>query len=110
MPQVIPLQPVPSQTLQCQVGNQAVTLDVYQLAYGLFVDVDWGENEIDGVIAHNAHLIVRYAYLGFEGDFIFVDTTGQGNDPVYTGLGTTFQLLYLSAAEIAALDLPSGVE
>lgn len=111
MPETIPLQPVASQTLQTQVGNQAVQLNVYQLAYGLFVDVYLGGTLlVAGVISYNACLIVRYAYLGFEGDFIFIDSTGSGADPIYTGLGSTFQLLYLSAAEIAALDLPTGIE
>jgi len=110
MPQVIPLQAEPSQTLQTQVGNQPVTLNVYQLSYGLFCDIYVGGTLLlAGIICYNASLIVRYAYLGFEGDFIFVDATGGAADPIYTGLGGQFQLLYLSAAEVAALNLPTGI-
>ncbi len=111
--QIVPIQPIPNQTLQAQLGGQAVTLNVYQMAYGLFVDVYVGTTLIiAGVIALNATLIVRSAYLGFDGDLEFLDTQSLTNpsDPVYTGLGSRFQLAYLSAAEIAALNLPVGVE
>lgn len=111
MPQIVPTRPIASQTLQCQLGGQACTLNIYQLAYGLFVDVYVGATLIiAGVIALNLNLIVRSEYLGFSGDFVFLDTTGNGNDPVYTGLGTTYELIYLSADDIAALNLPVGVE
>ena len=111
--QVIPVQAIPNQTLQAQVGGQAATLNLYQLSYGLFMDVYLGASlVIAGVICLNATLIVRSAYLGFSGDFEFLDTENLTNpaDPVYTGLGTRFQLAYLSADEIAALNLPVGVE
>lgn len=100
---IVPLQPVPNQSVQCQLGGQACTLNIYQYAYGLFVDVLVGTTAIiSGVIAENANRIVRSLYLGFVGDFVFQDTQGT-DDPVYTGLGTRFQLVYLEAA-----DLPAG--
>lgn len=110
--QVISLQPIPNQTLQAQLGGQACTLNVYQQAYGLFMDVYVGATLIvAGVICLNATLIVRSEYLGFSGDFEFLDTENltTPSDPVYTGLGSRFQLIYLTAAEIAALNLPVGV-
>lgn len=112
MPLIIPLQPIPNQTLQVQLGTQACTLNVYQTAYGLFVDLYVGATLIvAGVIALNATLIVRSAYLGFAGDIEFLDTNiASPTDPVYTGLGGRYQLIYLSAEEIATLNLPTGVE
>ena len=110
---VVPVQAVPNQTLQVQVGGQACTLNVYQLAFGLFMDVYIGSTLIiAGVICLNATLIVRSAYLGFSGDFEWLDTENltTPSDPVYTALGTRFQLVYLTADEIAALNLPTGVE
>lgn len=99
---VVPLQPFPNQTLQVQLANQACTLNVYQYDYGLFMDVYVGASLIvAGVICQNVNRIVRSAYLGFTGDFIFVDTQGI-TDPVYTGLGSQYQLVYLEEA-----DLPS---
>ena len=110
MPQVVPLQAIPNQTVQCQLGNQACTLNVVQQAFGLFMDVYVGGTLIcAGVICLNATLIVRYAYLGFIGDFIFLDTSLDGADPNYVGLGQQFQLVYLNAAEISALNLPAGI-
>jgi len=110
MPQVVPLQAIPNQTVQCQLGNQACTINVYQLAFGLFCDVYVSGTLIcAGVICLNATLIVRYAYLGFSGDFVFLDTSLEGADPVYTALGDQFQMVYLSSAEIAALNLPAGI-
>jgi hypothetical protein len=81
-----------------------VTLNLYQRASGLFIDVYVGADLIvAGVIALNLNRIVRSAYLGFAGDFIFVDTQGDA-DPVYTGLGARFQLVYLTAAEVAVIE------
>lgn len=103
--QVIPLQPIPNQTLQVQIEGQACTLDVFQTTFGLFMTVAIGDTVIIAtVLCENLNRIVRSAYLGFDGDFSFIDTQGT-SDPVYTGLGgadAQYQLLYLTAAEIAA--------
>ena len=98
--QIVPVQALPNQSLQVQVGDQAVALNIYQLAYGLFVDV-YLDNAlvIGGVIAENLNRIVRSTYLGLVGDFTFVDTQGA-TDPVYTGLGDRYQLVYLEAADL----------
>lgn len=99
---VVPLQPIPNQTLQVQLNGQACTLDIFQYAYGLFMSVYVGNNlVIASVICENFVRIVRDAYLGFSGDFIFLDMQGA-EDPVYTGLGgasARFQLIYLLPTE-----------
>lgn len=101
MPQVVPLQAVPNQTLQVQLGNQACTLNVVQSDYGLFMDVLVGAALIvAGVPCENMNRIVRDAYLGFDGDFAFFDSQGS-SDPDYPGLGTRFFLIYLAAADLA---------
>ena len=98
--QTIPLQPTANQTFQVQLGGQACQLNVYQFAYGLFVDVYAGGQLIQaGVIAQNTRRIVRSLYLGFVGDLAFYDTQGT-SDPVYTGLGSRFLLLYLTPADL----------
>jgi hypothetical protein len=101
--QIVPIQAIPNQTLQAQLANQPCTLNIYQTAYGLFMDV-LVNNEpiIFGVIAENLNRIVRSVYLGFIGDFVFFDTQGQ-TDPVYTGLGSRYLLIYLAES-----DLPAG--
>jgi hypothetical protein len=106
---LVPVQPIASQTLQVALGGQYCTLNVYQQAYGLYMDVLIGTNPIvQGIIALNNNLIVRNAYFGFQGDFVFFDTQGT-SDPVYTGLGTRYFLLYYTASDIAAFNLPTGV-
>lgn len=100
---IVPTKPLASQVLQVALAQQAVTLNVYQTAYGLFMDVYVGPTLIiGGVICENLNRIVRSLYLGFVGDFGWFDTQGT-DDPVYTGLGTRWQLFYLEAA-----DLPPG--
>lgn len=113
MPQVVPLQAIPNQTLQAQLGGQAATLNVYQQAFGLYVDVFLGNQPVvQGIIGLNGNLIIRNTYFGFSGDLIFLDVqatpTTPGADPVYTGLGTRFFLIYLNANDIAQLNLPFG--
>lgn len=99
--QTIPVQAIPNQSLQVQLGGQACTIDVYQLAYGLFMDLYVGnELVVGGVICQNLNRIVRSLYLGFSGDLCFFDQQGA-TDPVYTGLGARYQLVYLSPSDLA---------
>ena len=105
---VVPLQPVKSQTLQVSLTQQNCTLNVYQQAYGLYMDVLVGTTAIvQGIIALNYCLIIRNSYFGFVGDFCFYDTQGT-SDPVYTGLGTRYFLAYLESTDISKLKLPAG--
>lgn len=100
----IPVQPVPNQVLQVSLSNQACSIELTQFQYGLFMNVSVsGTLIIGGVICQNLNRIVRDTYLGFDGDFAFYDTQGT-SDPIYTGLGSRWLLLYLSPS-----DLPSGV-
>lgn len=103
MSQLVPIRALPSQQVQVQLSGQAVTLNIFQQAYGLYVDVFVGATPIiQGVIAENLNRIVRSAYLGLEGDFVFWDTQGDEN-PVYTGLGDRWQLAYIDAADLATV-------
>ena len=97
--QIVPLQPLPNQTLSVTLGAQNCQINVYQKFFGVFVDLYIGADLIiGGVIAQNLNRIVRDAYLGFVGDLAFYDTQGN-DDPTYASLGTRFQLLYLEAAD-----------
>jgi hypothetical protein len=100
---LVSTQPLPNQTLQVQVGGQNCTLNITQTAFGLFMDVLVnGTQIIAGVICENLNRIVRSLYLGFSGDFVWLDTEGT-SDPIYTGLGSRYQLIYLEEG-----DLPAG--
>lgn len=98
--QVIPLQPVPSQVVTCLLGSQACKIAVSQKNTGMLVDLYVNDAlVIGGVIAENVNRIVRSVYLGFIGDIAFIDLQGT-SDPEYTGLGTRYQLVYLSESDI----------
>ena len=56
---------------------------------------------VNSVPCQNRNRVVRDAYLGFDGDFIWVDTQGN-SDPYYTGIGSRFLLIYLANADLAA--------
>ncbi|ASW06309.1 phage baseplate plug family protein [Rhizobium sp. 11515TR] len=98
---IVPLQAVPNQTVTVTLNDQVTQINVYQTYNGLFIDV-YLENDliIGGVICENQNRIIRSAYLGYSGDFAFIDMQGA-NDPDYTGLGTRYFLAYLSETELS---------
>lgn len=103
---IVPIQAVPNQSVQVLLSNQQVLLNIYLRSTNLYMDVyvDSGSTEIVvGVICQNINRIVRDLYFGFLGDFSFFDTQGT-DDPIYTGLGARFQLIYIEPS-----DLPAGV-
>jgi hypothetical protein len=107
MSQIVPIQPIPNQQVQCQLAGQACTFNIYQQAYGLYIDVYVGQALIiAGVIGENLNRIVRSLYLGFVGDLTFWDTQAgpgfDGESPIYTGLGSRFLLVYIEASELPA--------
>lgn len=100
---LVPLNTLPNQTVAIQLNGQSCTLNVYQKSTGLFMDVLVNDVLIiGGVLCENLNRIVRSAYLGFIGDFAFVDTQGS-LDPYYASIGTRFYLLYFNAGELSAL-------
>lgn len=101
--QQIPLQPVPSQQLQVVLGGQNCQIALYQKPTGLFFDLN--SNAVDicvAVLAQNRNVLNPIGYTGFQGQLYLVDTQGD-TVPVYTGLGSRYQLIYLTAAEYGSL-------
>lgn len=105
MPLVIPIQAVPSQTVNCVLGGQNCQIAVYYKVQGIFVDL-----AINGADVFVASLGLNQnpldpcnSYDGFAGDLYFIDTQGS-DDPQYTGFGTRWFLLYLTAAEIESIS------
>lgn len=102
--QTIPLQSQPSQILKAVLGGQNCQIFVYQKPQGVYVDVV--ANGIDiviGVIAEDANIIICREYIGFQGNLMFIDTQGSA-DPDYLGMGSRWQLVYLTAEENALLN------
>ncbi len=97
---VIPVQALPNQQFQAQLGNQACTIELVQAAYGLFCTLYVsGSLVVATVLCENLTEIVRDSYLGFVGDLAFLDTQGT-SDPIFTGLGTRYQMLYLDESNL----------
>ena len=100
----IPLQAMPSQSLRVMLNGQLCSIRIYTLSTGLYLDLSvLGTEILQGQLCVDRAYLVRDAYLGFIGDLAFVDTVSD-TDPVYTGLGTQYQLIYFAPA-----DLPSVI-
>lgn len=112
--QIIPLNAVASQTLTANLNNQVCQINVYQkqfytdnneqctpqLVTPVFLDLAVNNAPIiSGVICLHANKIVRDAYLGFIGDLAFYDLQGS-TDPIYTGFGTRYVLVYLAPGDV----------
>lgn len=97
----IPIQPVPSQTLQAVLAGQQCAMSVYVKNQCMFFDLALSGAPVAYAIqAKNLVNLVPTGYLGFVGWLVFLDTQGS-DDPEYTGLGTRWVLLYLDEADVA---------
>lgn len=103
--QQVPLAAVPSQQFGTVLGGQNCVMSVYQKSTGLYFDLSVGGAPISTTVRclNEARLCEDRQYLGFVGDFIFYDTQGK-SDPDFTGLGDRFVLIYLEAADLAAIE------
>jgi hypothetical protein len=98
--QNIVIKNIPSQTFSTNLGGQACVISIYQKSTGLFIDVASNNVQlVSGVICRDRIKLIRYPYLKFTGDLVFVDTQGL-QDPTYDGLGDRYILVYLDAAEV----------
>lgn len=92
---VIPVQALPNQTFTVQLGTQQCRVSIFQNQEMLCMDLTVNSVRIATSLAcRDRTSIIRHPYLGFIGTLAFVDTQGV-SDPVYTGLGSRFKLVYL---------------
>ena len=54
---------------------------------------------MQGVPCLYGNRMVRYSYLGFVGDLVFLDNVGQ-TDPYWEGLGSRYILYYIEESEL----------
>lgn len=95
--QVLPIQPIPSQTFQATLGTQNCQITLQQMSTGLYASLSIdGTPIISGKYCNERVNLIRQAYLGFTGWLYFVDTTGKQVDPNYKGLGSRYSLVYES--------------
>ena len=101
--QSVHLQPVPSQSTKVVLGGQNCQILVYQKPQGVFVDINADGVDISvGTIARDAVPLISREYAGFSGNLLFIDSQGSA-DPSYDGLGSRFDLVYLTAEEYALI-------
>jgi hypothetical protein len=121
--QLVPLAAVPSQNLSIVLAGQAVTINLYLLgaqeAAALYMDL--AANGVPIFYARQARaygalpntsprwMLAGRHYEGFEGDFLFIDTQASNVvptlDPLPAGLGSRWQLMYFSVADLEAAGL-----
>ena len=100
----IPLQAIPSQLCKVILAGQNCQILIYQKDQGVFVDINSNDVEIvTGVIALDIVPLVCREYLGFSGNLMFNDNQGT-SDPNYSGFGTRYSLIYLTAEEYALIQ------
>jgi hypothetical protein len=120
---ILPLAAVPSQNFAVALDGQAVSISVYQLgaalAAALYMDLISNGSPIFtaricrgyGALPDTTapFMLSGAHYLGFEGDFVWLDTQASSTvpteDPQYLGLGGRWQLLYLEQADLETAGL-----
>lgn len=105
MSQQIPVVAAPAQTMSVNLSNQSCLVALRTLGIGVdahlyFTLTVAGVVVVTNRICRNVQRILEDAgYRGFQGDFMFIDQQGD-TDPVYTGLGARYLLLYILPAEL----------
>ena len=91
---VIPLDNIPSQKFQIELGNKVCQFEF--ITRGLFLymnlSVD-GIEQINGVICLNNTDLIQYDTINLDGRLYFTDTQGD-LDPIYWGLNDRWLLVY----------------
>ena len=124
--QVIDITAVASQTLSVALGGQAVQINLYQLGVGgaaaIYMDlVSNGAQILTGrkckaygnlPNTRAPFMLTGRRYLGFQGDFLWTDTQASATNPTQppqaSGLGTRWQLTYLSESDLEGAGLVAG--
>lgn len=102
--QTVPLQPVPAQITRTVLGGQNCQIRVAQKGDFMYFDLNSNGAEIvTSVIIRDAVPLLARAYTGFSGNFVFIDTQGS-DDPGFDGVGSRFNLVYLTTEEDALIQ------
>lgn len=123
--QLIQLSAKPAQTLSIALGGQQVQLALYTLGAGaaaaLYMDLASNGTQILTARKCKSYgnlpntrapfMLTGRRYLGFQGDFLWLDTQATINNPPiapqFAGLGARWQLIYLSQADLEGANLVS---
>lgn len=104
--QVIPLQPLAVQSFNCILDGLSARFTITATDRGVFADVVYnGVSVIAGRACKDRTDINPAKYNGLPQGLFFADQQGI-SDPVYTGFGTRFLLLYGTPAAEGATTYP----
>lgn len=122
--QYIPLIAAPAQNFSIVLGGQSCQINLYSLQTpgdilstatstelqgypALYADLALGTQPVITcrIVRNLVPWLLDATYQGFIGDLVMIDTLAD-TDPVWTGLGAQYQLVYLSAADLAAGTAP----
>lgn len=96
----VSLEAVKEQTVNVALNQQQCSIRLVQRESAIYMDLSVNNVPlIQGVPCLYANKMVRYSYLGFSGDLVFLDTQGT-SDPEYSNLGGRYKLLYMTEAEL----------
>ena len=96
----VSLVPQKSQSVSVNLAGQQCTIRLIQRESFMYMDLTVNGNPImQGVPCLYGNRMVRYSYLGFVGDLVFLDNVGQ-KDPYWEGLGSRYILYYIEESEI----------
>ena len=100
---ILPLDPIPNQSLSIRLDGRRYVITVKDLGDVMGVTIVRDNvTLVENVRAAAGFPLLPYGYLWHgAGNFIFTSTE-EGAIPYYTDFGTKSQLVYSSAAEIAA--------
>lgn len=102
MSQVIPLDPIPNQSLSILLDGHRYVITIRDIGAMMAVTIERDSvTIIDGVRAVGGFPLLPYEYLSDgTGNFIFTNTD-EGAIPRFEDFGTKCQLVYSTSAEIA---------
>ena len=96
---IIPLQPIPAQTLQVVLDGQDCTLSFYWRWGRMYADVSVGATPVcKGMLCLHCVKVNINPSISFSGSLYFVDTQAQ-DAPQWEGLNDRWLLIYLSDGE-----------
>lgn len=96
----VSLEAVKEQTVNVALNQQQCSIRLVQRESAIYMDLSVNNVPlIQGVPCLYANKMVRYPYLGFSGDLVFLDTQGT-SDPEYSNLGGRYKLFYMTEAEL----------
>lgn len=90
----IPVQPIPSQSLNVVLADQPCTIELREIGGRQYFSLSVNGTVIcSNILIVNNERIVNAQYTGLVGDFASIDTVGD-DPPQYTGWGSRWLLAF----------------